>query len=259
MLLLSVTFNVNVGDNPVNQTHNKSYQEKNYSIFSRTLKDVSGFFKKRNIMKRNFYMILLLLISFAGYSQMYDKNAMDLFRKGNEKVSRKDYTGAIDDFSGVIRLYPDVKMGYENRGVARYYLQDFTGALADYDRALDIDTNDYNTYGRRGWAKFNLQDYKGAIQDFTKALIGVRDYLRYYNGRGQAKYHIHDLNGAIADFDKVINSWPGEKSEKSKAYYWRGLTEIGMGVKDAGCQDLKKAEKTGYLNAARAIAGYCNK
>ena len=210
-------------------------------------------------MRRNFYLILLFLVSFAAKGQMYDKKTMDLFAKGCEKVSGKDFNGAIDDFSEVIRLYPDVKMGYENRGVARFYLQDFTGALADFNRALEIDPGDYNTLGRRGWAKFNLQDYNGAIQDFTSALDGVKNKVQYYNIRGQAKYRIHDLKGAIADFDKVIRSGPGEKAEKSKAYYWRGLSEIDMGEKDAGCLDLRKAEKSGYQNASKALAGYCNK
>jgi tetratricopeptide (TPR) repeat protein len=213
----------------------------------------------RIIMKRNFYLISLLLVSFAGYGQMYDQSTSELFYKGCGKVSEKDYRGAADDFSEVIRRFPDVKQGYENRGVARFYLQDFTGALADYQRALEIDPDDYNTYGRRGWARFMLQDFQGAIQDFTRALDGVKDKVQYYNVRGQAKYQLHDLKGAIADFDKVIKSWPGEKPEKSKAYYWRGLAEIEIGEKDSGCLDLKKAEKNGYKNAAKAIDANCNK
>ncbi len=210
-------------------------------------------------MKKNFYLISFFLFSFTVSGQMYDQSTTELFSKGCEKVSGKDYKGAVDDFSEVIRRFPDVKQGYENRGVARFYFQDFTGALADYTRALEIDPNDYNTYGRRGWARFTIQDYIGAIQDFTKALDGVKDKVQYYNIRGQAKYQIHDLKGAIADFDKVIKSWPGEKPEKNKAYYWRGLSEIELGEKDIGCLDLRKAEKNGYKNAATAIDAYCNK
>jgi tetratricopeptide (TPR) repeat protein len=213
----------------------------------------------RIIMKRSFYLISLLLVSFAGYGQMYDQSTTELFNKGCGKVTEKNYKGAVDDFSEVIRRFPNVKQGYENRGVARFYLHDLTGALADYSRALEIDPKDYNTYGRRGWARFYLQDYIGAIQDFTKALAGVGDKVQYYNIRGEAKYRIHDLKGAIADFNYVIKSWPGEKPEKSKAYYWRGLSEIELGEKNAGCLDLRKAEKNGFKNAARAIDSCCNK
>lgn len=212
-----------------------------------------------NIMKRSLYLIAAMLVSFAGYGQVYDKYTTDLFNRGCEKVSRKDFTGAIEDFSEIIRRFPDVKQGYENRGVARFYLLDFNGALADYDRALELDPNDYNTYGRRGWAKFHLQEYNGAIQDFTRALDGVKDKAPYYNIRGQAKYLVRDLKGAIADFDKVVSSWPVNKSVKSKAYYWRGLSEIDMGEKEAGCLDLRKAEKIGFKNAAKAINAYCSK
>lgn len=209
-------------------------------------------------MKRNFCLILFM-ISFAGYSQTFNRNAKDLFIRGTEKVSAKNYTGAIEDFTRAIEIDPFFKQAYENRGVAKFRLYDQTGAIADFTKALEIDPQDYSTYGRRGVARFNIQDYKGTIDDITKAIEGPKYNIWYYNIRGRAKYHLRDFNGAIADFDKVIRSFGSGKTWKSNAYYWRGLSEIDLGQNEIGCLDLKKAEKAGYTMAEKAIERYCNK
>jgi tetratricopeptide (TPR) repeat protein len=208
-------------------------------------------------MKRLFYLISVLLISFAGYGQTDDQMAKEYFNKGCEKVSSKNYNDAIADFTEAIKRAPGFKQAYENRGVAKYYLQDLMGANDDFTKALEIDPNDYNTYGRRGWAKFHLHDYKGAITDFSKAIKGGRDTDRYYNIRGEAKYQIQDYNGAISDFNKVIKSWSSEINLKSTAFYFRGLSEIDLGQKDSGCLDLNKAVKSGNTMASEAIKKYC--
>jgi tetratricopeptide (TPR) repeat protein len=204
-----------------------------------------------------FFIIVVLLMSFAGYSQTKDKQAKEYYDNGCDKVFKKNYTGAITDFSEAIKRDSGFIQAYENRGVAKFYLKDNMGAIVDYTKALGINPNDYNTLGRRGWAKFNLQEYKEAIADFTKAIEGGRNDTRYYNIRGQAKYYLQDYKGAIVDFNRVIKSWSGEKYQKSKAFYWRGLAEIDLGQKDSGCLDLSKAANLGYSEANEAIQKYC--
>ncbi len=201
----------------------------------------------------------VLLISSAGFSQTFSKNARDHFNKGNEKVSEKDYTGAAGEFTVAIKLDSTFKQAYENRGVARFYLLDYKGAIDDYTKALRIDPIDYDTYGRRGWARFYLHDYTGAVSDLDKAVQGGKDKYRYFNFRGEAKFRLKDFDGAIADFNAVIGSLTGGKGQKSKAYYWRGMIEISRGRKEAGCLDLKKAERSGFEKAAEAIELYCDK
>jgi tetratricopeptide (TPR) repeat protein len=208
-------------------------------------------------MKRIFFLISIVLISFAGYSQTNGKKAKEYCKNGCEKVFKKNYTGAIADFSEAIKCDSSFIEAYENRGVAKYYLQDFLGAMTDYNKALEINPNDYNTHGRRGWAKFYLKDFLGAIADFNKAIEGNPDNTLYYNIRGQAKFQLQDYKGAIDDFDTVIKSWSGEKYQKSKAFYWRGLAKIDLGQKDSGCLDLNKAGKLGYADAYEAVKGYC--
>ncbi len=208
-------------------------------------------------MKGILFIVAVLLIPFAGYGQTKDKKAREYYDNGCDKVSKKDFNGAIDDFTKAIKRDPDFIQAYENRGVTKFYLKDFRGAIDDYNKALEINPNDYNTHGRRGWAEFNVHEYKKAIADFTKAMGGTKNDTPYHNIRGQAKYYLRDYKGAIADFNYVIRSWTGEKVQKSGAFYWRGLAKINLGEKDNGCLDLSKAAASGYPDADQAIQKYC--
>jgi serine/threonine-protein kinase len=208
-------------------------------------------------MKRILFIVAVLFMSFAGYSQTKDKKAKEYYDNGCDKVLKKNFAEAIADFSEALKRDSDFIQAYENRGVAKFYLNDNLGAIADYTKALEINPDDYNTHGRRGWARFYVHDYRGAIADFSSAIKNGRDNTLYYNIRGQAKFQLQDYEGAIADFNKVIKSWTGGKVQRSKAFYFRGLSEIDLGQKDSGCLDLTKARKSGYTKASEAIKRYC--
>ncbi len=196
-------------------------------------------------------------MSFTAYSQTDNNKAAEYFYNGMDKVFKKNYSGAILDFSEAIKYDPGFIQAYENRGVAKYYLQDIRGAIEDYTKALKINPDDYRTCARRGWARLSIQDFKGAIADFTLAIESTADNAQYYNNRGEAKYQFRDYEGAIVDFNTVINSWYSGKEQKSKAFFWRGLVKIDLGQKESGCIDLNKAGKLGYIRAYEAIKGYC--
>ncbi len=208
-------------------------------------------------MTRILFLISVLWISFAVYSQTGDRSALRYFNSGSYKVNNKDYRGAIADLTEAIKLDSGFLQAYENRGVAKFYLQDFRGAIDDYDTALEINPDDYNTYGRRGWAKLAILDCTGAIEDFTKAIEGQRYAPEYYNVRGQAKYCLQDYEGSIADFDWVIRAWYSGKEEKGIAFFWRGIVKMDLGQRDSGCRDLIKAGKLGNAKALQVAEGFC--
>ena len=209
-------------------------------------------------MKEILYCISTLLISVAASGQTDDKRALDYYNNGCYLVARKNYIGAVANFTEAIKRDSDFIQAYENRGVAKYYLNDHKGAIADYNIALKINPDDYSTYGRRGWAKFCLQDYREAITDFNKAIKGKWDNAGYFNIRGQAKYRIQDYEGAIADFNKVIRSLSGGKDDRSKAFFWRGLVKIDLGQKESACLDFRESGKLGHAMANELLEIYCH-
>lgn len=202
-------------------------------------------------------MIAVLFSSLALYSQTDNPKALEFYNSGCNKISGKNYTDAISDFSEALKLDRGFIQAYENRGVAKYYLKNYTGAIDDYSRALEINPDDFNTFGRRGWAKFYLQDFKGAIADFTKALIGPRNRTLYFNIRGEAEYLLKEYKVAINDFSRVIKSGSSDNYQRRKAFYWRGLARFETGENDAGCLDLKKAVELGYTEASDSLRKYC--
>lgn len=170
----------------------------------------------------------------------------------------ENYKLAIRDFTEAIRLDSGFVQAYENRGVSKYYLNDYSGAIDDYNKALELSPYDYETYGRRGWAWFGLKKYEKALSDFTKALNGVTDQAKYYLIRGQTRYYLRDYTGAITDFEQVTKSMYSTKIQKSRAYYWKGMTKIDTGQKEAGCRDLQEARKLGLEEALLVIEVNCD-
>ena len=60
------------------------------------------------------------------------------FNMGNTKVKKKDYLGAINDYSKAIELEPDFAEAYFNRGLTRIYLDDMEGGSLDLSKAGEL-------------------------------------------------------------------------------------------------------------------------
>lgn len=208
-------------------------------------------------MKEGFNISLLLMICSVLGGQTYDREALVYYNHGIYLIGKKEYTGAVVNFTEAIKRDSLFLQAYENRGVARYYLNDHAGAVLDYDKALEINPEDYSTYGRRGWAKYNLKQYSEAISDFNKAIEGKRDNAGYYVIRGQAKFNIQDYDGAILDFSRVIKSWNATRDHKRKALFWRAMVKIELGQKESACLDFMASDRLGHEMAGELYEIYC--
>ncbi len=211
----------------------------------------------QKIMREGFISAMLFMIFPVMGGQTADREALAYYNHGVYLVGKKQFAGAVMNFTEAIRRDSLFLQAYENRGVARYYLNDPAGAIADYDKALTINPDDYSTIGRRGWAKYNLQQYSDAISDFSKAIEGKRDNAGYYVIRGQAKFKIQDFDGAIQDFNRVIKSWNATRDHKRKALFWRAMVRIDLGQKESACNDFGESMRLGYKMAGELADIYC--
>ena len=168
------------------------------------------------IMKRFYFLLVLLSLDYAGYSQ----TAHDYFHNGLMKVIGSDYKGAIVDYTKAIEINPNYSEAFNYRGHAKYYLQDYTGAITDYNTAIELNQKYAEAYRNRGWARIFLRENIEAIADFTKAIeIDPNDAETYYNrGDRKADLQIEDYRGAIVDYTKAIELNP----KYEEAYNSRG-------------------------------------
>lgn len=211
----------------------------------------------QKVMREGFIVALLLMIFPVVGGQTADKEALAYYNHGVYLVGKKQFAGAVANFTEAIRRDSLFLQAYENRGVARYYMNDPVGAIVDYDKALKINPDDYSTYGRRGWAKYHLQQYSESISDFDIAIAGKRDNAGYYVIRGQAKFKIQDYDGAIQDFNRVVKSWNATRDHKRKALFWRAMVKIETGHKESACIDFGESMRLGYKMAGELAEIYC--
>ncbi len=180
---------------------------------------------------------------------------------GSEKTSSKNFQETIEGLTMAIELNPDNPENaelYYLRGIGKWHgVGDYRGAMADFTKAIELVPNDAKAYRERGCMKADLGDHRGAIADFTKAIeFNPFDSKSYFN-RGLEKAKIEDSQRAIADFTKAIELNPDD-AEAYFFYYYRGLTKLGLDLKESGCLDLSKAGELGYDKAYETIKKLCN-
>ncbi|BBC24093.1 tetratricopeptide repeat protein [Pseudanabaena sp. ABRG5-3] len=162
-----------------------------------------------------------------------DSKAQSLANSGSEKAAKKDYKGAIADWSDAIRLNPEYFLDAYNRESAK---------KDDHKQAISSPLDDAKAYGDRGLVKYTLKDYQGAIADWNEAIRLKPDFALAYYNRGVAKYTLGDPKGAIADYNealKIDRNW-GIRSAAA-AYYNRGLAKSNLKDRQGEKSDLKKA------------------
>jgi tetratricopeptide (TPR) repeat protein len=79
---------------------------------------------------------------------------MEFYNRGNAKLNKQDYQGALADYTETITRNPKYADAYYLRGLARVELHDYQAALADYRKAADLyqqqgKTSDYQDTLRR--------------------------------------------------------------------------------------------------------------
>lgn len=86
--------------------------------------------------------------------------------RGINHKRKKDYDGAIAEYTAAIFIHPAFANAYNLRGGARYHKGDFYGAIADYDKAVRLNPKSAIICNNRGEAFFALGQYERALSDF---------------------------------------------------------------------------------------------
>lgn len=236
--------------------------------------------KRLETMLRNFAVIVFLVqaSSLIAAAQIRDP-ATQSFERGQQKLLKSDFDGAISDFTKVIArnigrskddqplvginrisaesepdtvtfVSPVVAAAYGGRCLARFRKNHLDDALADCDRALAMNPGLAPVYNNRGvihWVKGNLDS---ALADFDRVIkINPRDAQAYEN-RGNVHFDKGNKAAALADLERAIELNP----RQATFYCSRGQVRQEIGQVDGGLADCDQALS---LEPTLARASYC--
>lgn len=158
-----------------------------------------------------------------------DIKAQALANSGNEKAAKKDYQGAISDWSDSIRLN------------SVYFLSSYNNDIVNGE-ALKSKLDDPKQYSDRGLVKYTLGDKQGSIKDWSESITLKPDFSLAYFNRGVTKFVLGEVQGAVDDYNEAIKidrNW-GIRS-LAAAYYNRAYAKSKLGDKKGAIMDYEKA------------------
>ncbi len=113
------------------------------------------------------------------------KPSADLLEiRGQARLARKNFAGAIDDYTVAMTLTPDSSALVNRRGWAYLFSDAFQLALADFNSAIRLDQGHGHAYSGRGLALVSLGRWREALSDVENAIRHSTANLEqqaYYN------------------------------------------------------------------------------
>jgi tetratricopeptide (TPR) repeat protein len=99
------------------------------------------------------------------------KPSADLLQiRGQARLARKDFAGAISDYTVALSLTPDSPALHDHRGWSYLFAEAFKLALADFDAAIRLDPGLGHAYSGRGLARVSLGRWRDAMNDVETAI-----------------------------------------------------------------------------------------
>ncbi len=140
------------------------------------------------------------------------KSSQSLYLRAIDKLSQRDYRGAIADFTEAIALYPGGTEAYLGRCQAYDALTNDRAALEDCYQILQRNPNSAQAYLYQGQARSRLGYPQGAIEAYTKAIALEATFAQAYHRRAQARLVLKDTALAYQDLQKAIELYRAQQN-----------------------------------------------
>lgn len=106
----------------------------------------------------------------AGPSTTDKAEAEKLKQLGNQYMTSKKFTDAIDAYTKAIAFDPKNPVYYSNRAAAHSSNSDHAAAVTDAEKAIEVDPAFVKSYHRLGHAHYALGEYSDAAAAFKRGL-----------------------------------------------------------------------------------------
>ena len=163
----------------------------------------------------------------------------------------KRYDDVIASCNAVLKARPTAEV-FELRGLAKDRRKDFSGAIDDYTQALAQHPDQPRLWNRRGWAHLVTNAVQLALTDFERAIRLDGSNGDTYSGRGSARVLLGQHRAAVTDAEESLRH--GEPS--ARMYYLAG--RIYARAASAAAGEVRKAGRSAVALTAsyqdRAVA-----
>ncbi|WP_404784717.1 DnaJ domain-containing protein [Altericista sp. CCNU0014] len=140
------------------------------------------------------------------------KSSQAFYLRALDKLSQRDYRGAIADFTQAIALFPGGTEAYLGRCQAYDALKDDRAALEDCYQILQRNPNSAQAYLYQGNARLRLGYPQSAVEAYTKAIALEVFFAQAYYRRAQARLELKDAALAYPDLLKAIELFGAQQN-----------------------------------------------
>lgn len=145
-------------------------------------------------------------------------DALDKFRKGEEKLQKDDFKGAITQFDEAIKFYPAFAAAYHEKGSAQLKDKDLDGALASFVKAIEIKPDYLEAKYSVGYTQYLRKNYEVSAAIFDDVLKQKRDMAEAHMYLGISLYHLKNIDAAEVSLRSAIAVRDGENVALAHRY-----------------------------------------
>ncbi|HKP70147.1 MAG TPA: tetratricopeptide repeat protein [Pyrinomonadaceae bacterium] len=146
------------------------------------------------------------------------KPALDLFKKGMEKLQKDDGKAAVAFFDQAIAAYPNFAVAYHQKGAALLKANDPDQALVAFVKAIELKPDYVEAKYSVGYTQYLKKNYEVAAAIFDDVVKQKPEMIDAEMYRGISLFYLKNVDAAEASLQKTIATPAGGKMAMAHLY-----------------------------------------